>query len=64
MSLTLDKTGSLLVHYLICSEVTGREFNMSDSNMVSPGTGTLAGVSGSGNRLSMSALPCSFPGLY
>ena len=28
------QTGSLLVHCLICSEVTGREFNMSNSNMV------------------------------
>ena len=37
---------------------------MSNSRMVSPGTETLAGLSGRGNGLSMSAFPCWSPGLY
>ena len=61
---TFDKIISLLVHCLICTDVTGIELTMSMRKIVSPGVGTWAGDSGNSNRLELSAFPWARPGLY
>ena len=60
---TRERTGSRPVAVLICDAVTGREFSISMTRMVSPGVGTVEGVAGSGSRLSISAFPWIAPDL-
>ena len=48
---------------LICDTVTRDVVRFSNRNMVSPGNGTSAVVSGSGRLLNRSALAFSAPGL-
>ena len=62
--LTLAKTGSWAVHFLIMVAVAGVEFNCSRRWMVSAGNGTLAGAVGKGNLFKASALQLSWPDLY
>ena len=61
-SRTLAKTGSLAVQAFICAAVTTEASSASISKMVSPGSGTRVGVSGSGRRLKRS-LEFSVPAL-
>ena len=47
-----------------CTYFRGRVWSDSISRIVSPGSGTFVGVSGSGSLLNQSALACVLPGLY
>lgn len=57
--------GSLAVAVLTCDSVIGDVASFSNSNMVSPGSGTAVGASGRGSLLNRSAaLALCGPGLY